>query len=72
MKKYFVALTLLVFIVSCDKKSKLEKEIEKSPPVSLKVYRFDKDFFETPPNQLPNLKAEYPFSFLKERPIKFG
>jgi len=68
MKKYLIAFTLLVSLISCDKKSKVEKEIEESPPVSLKVFRFDKDFFETPPNELPNLKAEYPFFFPEGTP----
>ena len=63
MKKYLVGFLIVVALVSCDKKSKVEKAIEETPPVSLKVYRFDKAFFETPPNELPNLKAEYPFFF---------
>ena len=70
MKKYLIALILLVVLISCDKKSKAEKSIEEAPPVSLKVYRFDKAFFETPPNELQNLKAEYPFFFPEETPDK--
>jgi len=77
MKKYSNALLVavvfacsasLLLLVSCDKKSKVEKAIEETPPVSLKVYRFDKAFFETPPNELDNLKAEYPFFFPEGTP----
>ena len=62
MKKILVVFLMLISFISCDKKSKVEKAVEKIP-LSLKVYRFEKDFFETPPNELFNLKAEYPFFF---------
>ena len=65
MKKYLVVLLIVIAFFSCDKKSKVEKAVEEIP-LELKVYRFDKAFFETPPNELPNLKAEYPFFFPKE------
>jgi gliding motility-associated lipoprotein GldB len=64
----FVCFASSLLLVSCDKKTKVEKEIEETPPVSLKVYRFDKAFFETPPNELANLKAEYPFFFPEGTP----
>lgn len=61
--KNCLALFFLVFLViSCDKKSEVEKAVEKIP-VELKVDRFDKAFFEATPKDLPNLKAEYPFFF---------
>ena len=62
MKKHLVSLLVLFLFVSCDKKSKAEKEIEEIP-VSLKVCRFDKAFFETKPEDLSKLKATYPFFF---------
>ena len=62
MKKILVVFLMLISFISCDKKSKVEKAVEEIP-LSLKVYRFEKDFFETPPNELFNLKAEYPFFF---------
>ncbi len=62
MKKYLVALVLLIGILSCDKKSKVEKAVEQIP-LELKVYRFEKAFFEIKPNELASLKAEYPFFF---------
>jgi len=62
MKKYAVILFLVLTLVSCDKKSKVEKAVEEIP-VTLKVDRFDQAFFEATPKDLPNLKAEYPFFF---------
>jgi gliding motility-associated lipoprotein GldB len=54
-------------MVSCDKQSKVEKAVE-SIPVALQVDRFDQAFFEANPNELPNLKAEYPFFFPEGTP----
>ena len=53
MNKYLVALVLLISILSCDKKSKVEKAVEKIQ-LKLKVYRFEKAFFEIKPNELVN------------------
>ena len=53
---------MFCLLVSCDKKSKVEKAVEQIP-VELKVDRFDKAFFETKPENLASLKAEYPFFF---------
>ncbi len=62
MKKFLVLFTLMFAIVSCEKKSKVEKAVEEIP-VEVKVVRFDKAFFESKPEELTNLKAEYPFFF---------
>ncbi|WP_333599418.1 gliding motility lipoprotein GldB [Flavobacterium sp.] len=62
MKKYSLVVFLVLMLISCDKKSKVEKAVE-AIPVELKVDRFDKAFFETAPKDLPKLKAEYPFFF---------
>lgn len=66
-KKYFTIVLLVVLMVSCDKKSKVEKAVE-AIPVALKVDRFDQAFFEAKPNELANLKAEYPFFFPEGTP----
>ncbi len=66
-KKYFTIVLLVVLMVSCDKKSKEEKAVE-AIPVALKVDRFDQAFFEAKPNELANLKAEYPFFFPEGTP----
>jgi hypothetical protein len=62
MNKYLVIILLLFSTISCDKKSKVEKEVEEIP-VSIKVERFDQAFFETKPAGLQNLKSEFPFFF---------
>jgi len=49
-------------IISCDKRSKIEKEID-AIPVDLKVERFDKLFFESKPEDLGKLKQKYPYLF---------
>lgn len=54
----------MVSFASCDKKSKEQKAVE-AIPVQLKVVRFDKLFFETPPQDLPKLKSDFPFFFPK-------
>lgn len=56
----FVAVLLL--LLACDKRSKVEQEISKKP-LPLKVTRFDKAFFESTPQELPKLKAAYPYFF---------
>ena len=60
--RFFLGFISLLLLISCDKKSKVEKAVEEIP-IEVKVVRFEKDFFETKPNDLPNLKAEYPFFF---------
>lgn len=53
---------LSFFIFACEKKSKIEQAVEEIP-LELKVERFDKAFFETKPQDLPKIKAQYPFFF---------
>jgi gliding motility-associated lipoprotein GldB len=67
MKKYFAIVIIVFSLASCDKKSKVEKAVEEIP-VALEVDRFDQAFFEANPNELPNLKAEYPFFFPEGTP----
>lgn len=62
MRRIFIIIALIIVLISCDKKSKIEKEVE-AIPVKIKVERFDKQFFETPPKDLDKLKKEYPFFF---------
>lgn len=62
MKYYLLLFTLLVFFLSCDKKNKIEKKVEKIP-VAVKVERFDKIFFETAPEDLAKIKKEFPYFF---------
>jgi len=57
-------MAILFAFVACEKKSKVEKAIE-AIPVKFQVERFDKQFFETKPENLEGLKKEYPFFFPK-------
>ncbi|QBN18802.1 gliding motility lipoprotein GldB [Flavobacterium nackdongense] len=67
MKKILLLLTILIAFASCDKKTKVEKAVEKIP-VEIKVERFDQAFFETPPTNLNKLKKDFPYFFAKETP----
>lgn len=62
MKKYILLVIAAFAIISCSEKSKVQ-EIAEEIPVDIKVERYDKAFFETPPNQLYKLKAQYPYFF---------
>ena len=66
MNKYiFILIAFLV--VSCDKKSKIEKAVE-AIPVEMKVIRFEQAFFDAKPQDLPKVKAEYPDFFPEGTP----
>ena len=67
MTNKILLLTLSILFLSCDKKSKVEKEIEEIP-VEIKVERFDQAFFEAKPSDLPALKQKYPLFFPKNTP----
>lgn len=62
MKKIVLVFALSFLVFSCDKKSKVEKEVEEIP-VEIKVERFDKVFFESPVAELPKIKKKYPEFF---------
>lgn len=62
MKFFLLPVVFCLLFVSCDQKSKVEKAIEETP-VDVKVVRFDKQFFETPPKDLAKLKKQYPYFF---------
>jgi gliding motility-associated lipoprotein GldB len=58
---------LLVLFQSCQSDSKLEKDIA-NIDINVKVERFDKLFAQASPQDLPGLKASYPFMFAKQYP----
>lgn len=62
MRKLTLILVFTVLFASCDKKDKVEKAIEEVP-VELDVERFDKVFYETPPEELSKIKQQYPYFF---------
>jgi len=63
MKLFLLSMVCCLLLVSCDQKSKVEKAIEETPVDVVKVERFDKEFFETSPNDLSKLKKKYPYFF---------
>lgn len=65
--KRIVLIFLLIIVASCDKKSKIEKQVEEIP-VSLTVERFDKIFYETPVEDFQKMKSEYPAFFPNQFP----
>lgn len=62
MKKVFFLFAFVFVMISCNKKSEVEKKIEEIP-VTLKLSRFEKLFFETKPEELSKLKVAYPEFF---------
>ncbi|MDO1499659.1 gliding motility lipoprotein GldB [Winogradskyella maritima] len=65
IKHLFVALALI--LVACDDESALEKEIEKIE-IDINIERFDRIFANSNFDDLPKLKADYPFLFSKRIP----
>ncbi len=63
MKKFFLIITLIFVIVSCKEESKKAKEIDNVSVGKVTIDRFDKKFFEGTPDDLPQLKQEYPYLF---------
>lgn len=66
MKKYLL-IALLIFFISCDKKSKVEKEVEEIP-LSLTIERFDKVFYETPISDFQQMRKKYAAFFPTQYP----
>ncbi|HEU4497115.1 MAG TPA: gliding motility lipoprotein GldB [Flavobacterium sp.] len=62
MKRITVLLFLILFFTSCKKDNRIEEEI-KQMPLKLKVERFDKIFYESKPEDLGQIKNQYPYFF---------
>ena len=67
MQKYFYLVTIGLLLFSCDNKSKVEKAVEEIP-VEMKVVRFEQAFFDAKPENLADVKAEYPEFFPEGTP----
>jgi gliding motility-associated lipoprotein GldB len=63
MKFFLLPIVFCLLFCSCEQKNKIEKAIEETPVESIKVERFDKQFFETAPGDLSKLKKQYPYFF---------
>lgn len=62
MKKFTILLFFATIFIACEKKDKVQEKIDEIP-VKLEVERFDKLFYETNPDELPELKQKYPYFF---------
>jgi len=62
MYRLMFLIFLTFVLVSCENESKEEKEIAKIT-IDLKVIRFDQEFAKVTSENLPELKAEYPYLF---------
>lgn len=60
--KYCVLFLFGVLFFSCNNESKIEKEIEKIP-IDFELIRFDIEFAQATPADLPKLKTEFPEFF---------
>ena len=61
MKKLLFAL-FAISLFSCKEESKVEEAVAKIP-VEFKVERFDQVFYQSKPEDLQKIKAQYPFFF---------
>ena len=69
--RYYLVLSISLLLYSCNKQSKLEKEIL-SIPVDIEIVRFDKIFGNSEVDDLQELKSNFPFFFLNNTRILFG
>ncbi|WP_298488741.1 gliding motility lipoprotein GldB [uncultured Maribacter sp.] len=61
-KHFFALLSLIILFFGCKEEDKIEKEIAKLE-VNVSISRFDKEFSEANPNDLPKLRVKYPYLF---------
>ncbi|ESU20156.1 gldB [Flavobacterium cauense R2A-7] len=62
MKKYLLLAVFALGITSCKKEDKVT-EAAQAIPVKVNIERFDKRFYESKPEELSQLKNEFPFFF---------
>ncbi len=62
MKKYLLLAVFALGITSCKKEDKVTEAAE-AIPVKVNIERFDKRFYESKPEELSQLKNEFPFFF---------
>jgi len=58
---------MVVFFISCVEDDKTAKEIAQIP-ITLNVQRFDREFAQASPLDIPELKSKYPFLFPQQYP----
>lgn len=62
MKNYLILFIIFIAFTACDKKNATQIKIDEIP-VKIEVDRFDKKFFESKPENLQELKNQYPYFF---------
>lgn len=62
MKKYLLLAVFAVLATSCKKEDKVTEAAD-AIPVKMEIVRFDRLFYESAPEDLPQLKNKYPFFF---------
>lgn len=67
MKKLVLSALVVFTLVSCNRKSELEKTID-AIPVQVEIERFDKEYYEAPIEDLEKIKAKYPHLFPANTP----
>ncbi len=67
MKKLIFTTLLVVFLVSCNRKSELEKAIDVIP-MEVTLERFDKEYYESADEDLDKIKIKYSHLFPVEVP----
>ena len=67
MKKYIYIITIGLLFFSCNKKNKIEREVEEIP-ISIKTHRFEQAFFDAKPEDLAKIKSQYPDFFPSQTP----
>ena len=67
MKYSIIGLLIVGFLFSCKQNEKIPNEIAEIP-VNIDVLRFDREFANTHPNELADLRSKYPFFFPEEVP----
>lgn len=62
MKKYALLLVFAILLASCKKEDKVTEAVD-AIPVKVTIERFDTRFYESKPEDLPQLKKDFPFFF---------
>ena len=65
--KQLLTILIAVSLFSCKDESKVEEAVAQIP-VEFKVERFDQVFWGSKPEELPSIKAKYPFFFPEGNP----
>jgi len=63
MKKFILFTALMLLALSCKKENQVEQKVAAVPVGKVEVQRFDQLFYEGGPEELPNLKRQFPYFF---------